>query len=349
MAITADGYTVSDSMDGTYAESYLLSGEGAVNKTLYFKQNGTGYITDGKTITVNIDKTAPLFLAETDGININDNSWKGFLNQITFGHFFKENKDVNIAATDSGSGVAKYYYYIDTTGSTTVKTADELNVLSFTEGASFSITDEHKYVIYAYAVDVAGNKSAYICTDGIVIDKTAPIVTLTAPAGSDLRDVSGAAKVQMNETGMITYVIKNSEQSGITAQDILAATDKKTVSVTDGHTDTTLDAAFSGLTANTTYYMYAVGIDSAQNNGSVVNTSFTTTTTQPVFAGNPTITGTYGQQVKDMTVSQPASTNGVDGSWSVSSTDKPTVGTSATYDVVFTPTDAVHYATVLQW
>ena len=346
VAITADGYTVSDSMDGTYAESYLLSGEGAVNKTLYFKQNGTGYITDGKTITVNIDKTAPLFLAETDGININDNSWKGFLNQITFGHFFKENKDVNIAATDSGSGVAKYYYYIDTTGSTTVKTADELNVLSFTEGASFSITDEHKYVIYAYAVDVAGNKSAYICTDGIVIDKTAPIVTLTAPAGSDLRDVSGAAKVQMNETGMITYVIKNSEQSGITAQDILAATDKKTVSVTDGHTDTTLDAAFSGLTANTTYYMYAVGIDSAQNNGSVVNTSFTTTTTQPVFAGNPTITGTYGQQVKDMTVSQPASTNGVDGSWSVSSTDKPTVGTSATYDVVFTPTDAVHYATV---
>jgi len=346
VAITADGYTVSDSIDGTYAESYLLSGEGAVSKTLYFKQDGTGYITDGKTISVNIDKIAPAFSGETDGIAISNNSWKQFLNNITFGKFFTDTKDGSISATDSGSGVAKYYYYIDTSGSTTVKTADELNALSFTEGNSFSITDENKYVIYAYAVDVAGNKSVYICTDGIVIDKTAPTVTLTAPAGSDLGDVSGVAKAQMNETGTITYVIKNTEQSGITAQDILAATDKKTVSVTDGQANTNLDVAFSGLTANTTYYLYAVGTDSAENNGIVVNTSFTTTTTQPTFSGSPTITGTYGQQVKDMTVSQVASTNGVAGSWSVSSTDQPSVGTSATYDAVFTPDDAGHYATV---
>ena len=345
VAITADGYTVSDSANGTYADSYLLSGEGEVSKTLYFKQNGTGYITDGKTITVNIDKTAPAFSADTDGITISDNNWKGFLNNITFGHFFKENKDVSISATDSGSGVDKYYYYIDT-GSTTVKTAEELNALSFTEGSSFSIADENKYIIYAYVVDLAGNKSAYICTDGIVIDKTAPTVTLTAPTGSDLGDVSGAAKVKMNETGIISYVIKTTEQSGITALNILDSTEKNTVSVTDVQADTNLDVALSGLTANTTYYMYAVGTDSAQNNGSVVSTSFTTTTTQPVFNDNPTITGIYGQQVKDMTVSQVPSTNGVAGSWSVSSTDKPSVGTTATYDVVFTPDDAVQYATV---
>ncbi|RFZ76575.1 hypothetical protein DS742_22710 [Lacrimispora amygdalina] len=343
--ISADGYTVGDSADGTFAESYLLSGEGEVSKTLYFKENGTGYITDGKSVSVSIDKTAPAFSADTDGITISDNNWKGFLNNITFGHFFKENKDVSISATDSGSGVDKYYYYIDT-GSTTVKTAEELNGLSFTEGSSFSITDENKYIIYAYAVDHAGNKSAYICTDGIVIDKTAPTVTLTAPTGSDLGDVSGAAKVKMDETGIISYVIKTTEQSGITAQNILDSTEKNTVSVTDGQADTNLEVALSGLTANTTYYMYAVGTDSAQNNGSVVSTSFTTTTTQPVFAENPTITGTYGQQVKDMAVSQVSSTNGVAGSWSVSSTDIPSVGTAATYDVVFTPNDAVQYATV---
>ncbi|MBB2181870.1 Ig-like domain repeat protein [Lachnospiraceae bacterium MD1] len=345
VTITADGYTVSDSVNGTYADTYLLSGEGEVSKTLYFKQNGTGYITDGKAITVNIDKTAPAFSADTDGITISDNNWKGFLNNITFGHFFKENKNVSISATDSGSGGNKYYYYIDT-GSTTAKTAEELKSISFTEGSSFSITDENKYIIYAYAVDQAGNKSAYICTDGIVIDKTAPTVTLTAPAGSDLGDVSATAKAQMNETGIITYVIETTEQSGMTAQNILDAADKKTVSVIDGQADTNLDVALSGLIANTTYYMYAVGTDSAQNNGSVVSTSFTTTTTKPIFADNPSITGTYGQQVKDMTVSQVASTNGVAGSWSVSSTDIPSVGTSATYDVVFTPDNAAQYATV---
>ena len=346
VTITAEDFTISDSLNGPYTSSYIITGEGSnISKKFYYKKDGTGYITDGRVITVNIDKTAPVFSAGTDGITISDNNWKGFLNQITFGHFFKENKDVSILATDSGSDVDKYYYYIDT-GSTIAKTAEELNSISFTEGSSFSITDEIKYIIYAYALDQAGNKSAYICTDGIVIDKTAPTVTLTAPAGSDLGDVSGAAKVQMNETGIITYVIKTTEQSGMTAQNILDAADKKTVSVIDGKTDTNLDVAFSGLTANNTYYMYAVGTDSAQNNGSVVSTSFTTTKTQPTFTADPTITGTYGQQVKDMTVSQVESTNGVDGNWSVSSTEKPSVGTTATYDVVFTPNDAVQYATV---
>lgn len=346
VAITADGYTVSDSEDGTFVSSYLLSGEGEVSDMLYFKENGTGFITDGKPISVSIDKTAPVFSADTDGITISDNNWKGFLNNITFGHFFKENKDVSILAADSGSGVNKYYYYIDYSGKTAVKTADELNAISFVEGASFSITDENQYIIYAYAVDLAGNKSAYICTDGIVIDKTAPTVTLTAPTGSDLGDVSGAAKVKMDETGIISYIIKTTEQSGITAQNILDSTEKNTVSVTDGQADTNIDVELSGLTANTTYYIYAMGTDSAQNNSSVVSTSFTTTTTQPVFSENPTITGTYGQQVKDMTVSQVASTNGVAGSWSVSSTDKPSVGTTTTYEVVFTPDDAVQHATV---
>lgn len=346
VTITATGYTISDSMDGAYTASHLLSGEGAVGKTLYFKQDGTGYITDGQDVTANIDKTLPAFSGGADGISISDNNWKQFLNQITFGHFFTDTKNVGISATDSGSGVDEYYYYIDTSGSTTAKTTEELDTLSFTESASFSISDENKYVIYAYAVDLAGNRSAYICTDGIVIDRTAPTVTLTAPAGSDLEDVSAIAKVQMNETGTIAYVIKTSEQSGITAQNILDATDKNMISVTDGKTDTNLDVALSSLTANTTYYIYAVGTDSAENNCSVVSASFTTTTTQPVFAGSPTITGIYGQQVKDMMISQVPSTNGIAGSWSVSSTDKPSVGTSATYDVVFTPEDVAHYATV---
>lgn len=343
--ITADGYTVSDSVNGTYADSYLLSGEGEVSKTLYFKQNGTGYITDGKTITVNIDKTAPTFSADTDGITISDNNWKGFLNSITFGHFFKENKDVSISATDSGSGVDKYYYYIDTS-STTVKTADELNALSFTEGSSFSIADENKYIIYAYAVDLAGNKSTYICTDGIVLDKTAPTVTLTAPMGSDLGDVSGKAKVQMNETGTITYVISTIDDSEMSLQDILEDATKKTLSVTASQAGTEFEIPISGLTANTTYFMYLFGTDTAENQSNIRIRSFTTTKTQPMFTANPTIIGTYGQQVKDMMVSQVTSTNGIAGSWSVASTDIPSVGTAATYDVVFTPDDAVHYATV---
>lgn len=344
--ISADGYTVSDSADGTFSSSYLLSREGAVNKTLYFKQNGTGYITEGKDIEVKIDKTTPVFSDEGNGIKIDTNHWKTFLNTITFGKFFNATKDVSISATDSISGISKYYYYVDTTGTTTIKTAEELNSVSFTEGNSFSIEDDNKYVIYAYAVDAAGNKSAYICTDGIVIDKTAPAVTLTAPAGSDLKDVTGKAKVQMNETGTITYVISTVDDIEMSPQNILDDATKKTLSVTASQTGTELDIPISGLTANTTYFMYLFGTDTAGNQSNMRIRSFTTTKTQPVFNENPTITGIYGQQAKNMTISQKASTNGIVGNWSVSNTDIPSVGTTATYDVVFTPDNVEKYATV---
>ncbi|MFR5191635.1 MAG: hypothetical protein ACLTFZ_03380 [Lachnospiraceae bacterium] len=37
-----------------------------------------------------------------------------------------------------------------------------------------NLSKDANYVIYAYAVDKAGNKSEYICTEGIVRDTTIP-------------------------------------------------------------------------------------------------------------------------------------------------------------------------------
>ena len=42
---------------------------------------------------------------------------KSILNKITFGLFFKETQKAEITATDEGSGVNKYYYYVDKSGS----------------------------------------------------------------------------------------------------------------------------------------------------------------------------------------------------------------------------------------
>lgn len=183
VAISAVGYTVSETLDGTFKGSVSIGGEGLdVSRTLYFKQNGTGYITDGKLVTVNIDKTAPSFDAEDDGITIDSNRWNTLLNNLTFGIFFKDTKTVTIHATDTAmdsavpSGVARYYYYMDTTGSEMVLTSEELQEKTFTEDTdgNFNIADDNKYVIYAYVVDTAGNRSGYICSDGAVLDMTAP-------------------------------------------------------------------------------------------------------------------------------------------------------------------------------
>lgn len=351
VVVTASGFTVCDSLNGTYTPSYTIKGEGSIRKTLYFKQDTTSYTTDGKVIIVSIDKTAPVFSSENDGITVKANRWKSLLNTISFGIFFNDaTVDVKLSATESGSGIAKYYYYLDNSGSTTAKTAEDLNGLTFNEDAdgNFSIADEKQYVIYAYAVDNAGNKSAYICSDGIVLDKTAPTVELTALAAIDINDVSATAKAQMNETGTITYVYRPHSTYPFTVDEILNATNKGTLNVTAGNAGSNLELFLTDLYPNTIYYLYAVGTDNAGNNGSVVMTSFTTTKTKPTFKSYPTIMGTYGQQVRDMVVSQPTSTNGVGGTWSVldSATATPSVDTAETFAVTFTPISPEAFATL---
>ena len=122
VVITAAGYTVSETVGGTYKDSYTVTGDGEYSsKTLYFKQNDTGYITEGIAISaVSIDATAPSFADDGYGIKVSSNFWKKLLNTITFDLFFKENQDVSIKAEDVLSGIDSYYYYVDKSGSTEV-------------------------------------------------------------------------------------------------------------------------------------------------------------------------------------------------------------------------------------
>lgn len=170
-----------------------------------------------KKVTVKIDKTAPSFEGDKYGIQIKENLWKRMLNTISFGRLYKdETIEVVIQAQDPLSGVSKYYYYEDRSGSTQVKTAGELDALSFSmvsaqEGKTVlsSMGSDGNYVYYAYAVDQVGNRSAYICSDGVVIDRTKPELTLTAPASQEgtLFDTSAVATVSVNEAGSFYYVL----------------------------------------------------------------------------------------------------------------------------------------------
>ena len=48
----------------------------------------------------------------TAEITLGTNKWNTFLNNITFGLFFKETQDVRITANDKGVGVDAIYYYL---------------------------------------------------------------------------------------------------------------------------------------------------------------------------------------------------------------------------------------------
>ena len=341
--ITADGYTISDTLDGTYSANYLVEAEG-VNSglKLYFK-NAAGYITNAKDIeTINIDKTAPAFTGANDGIKVSTNIWKEFLNTITFDIFHIATQDVTIAATDNGSGVAKYYYYVDNSGATATKTAEELENVTFTELNGLSLAADGKYVIYAYAVDNAGNKSGYICTNGIVIDKTAPVITdIVEPTveNGNLKDTMVNIVFTSSEAGKKYVLAKEYGETAPTKEQMQL-----------GH-PYTLSEGINRFThgsyePNTTYTLYWMGVDEAGNTSDIVSVTFTTQKTLPTITANPIITGTYGQAVKDMTLMNGIAS--VEGTWSISAeaTDIPEVGTTNKYVVIFTPADQDTYGSV---
>ncbi|MDO4487213.1 MAG: MBG domain-containing protein, partial [Bacillota bacterium] len=348
----------SGSPTGAFADSYTVSAEGETNVTIWFKQTRTGYIGSDST-TVKIDKTAPTW-TENGGITIKNNRWKEFLNTISFGLFFKETLEVKASAADSLSGVAAYYYYVDTTGSTTVLSSDALANNTFTEVEGSgkqtltSLSSEGSYVVYAYAVDKAGNKSDYVCTNGVVLDRTAPIISgITTPSKAELTLTDTSAKISFtgSEAGTCFYMISETELDDITdfatssenSQGMTIWTEKPGVSSVEMTTEAK-QITLSSLSPNTTYTLYLAAVDQAGNSTTIVySQSFTTCKTMPVVMKQPTISGTYGQTVSAMTLTDGTAKVGneeITGTWVVTDSNKtavPGVGTTATYQVTFTP------------
>ena len=215
---------------------YTFKEEGTHTVTLYGKDPWNQSIVPVE-ITINIDTTAPTW-ADADGkedgygIQIKDNWWRTLLNKFSFGHLYNDTTlDIKIHANDAKegvnkvSGVSKYYYYIDQitdTASATGKTKAELDTLAadgkFTQvDAGNWLSDsatihgalggDGSYVVYAYAVDGAGNQSDYICTDGIVVDAQAPVVKIADPKKEDgtLKDTEAILKVNLSEDATLMW------------------------------------------------------------------------------------------------------------------------------------------------
>jgi hypothetical protein len=363
------GYTISETIDGTYAASFTYDKDTEASGddvTYYLKQDTTGYILAAQTVNVKIDKIAPTF-GEGKGIKIVDASadtdtwWNQLLAEIGFNSCYKEEKEVEITPEDNGSGIDKIYYYIDNAATETAKTSTDLDALGsgawqeYNSSSKPKISSESNNVIYAYAVDNAGNKSDYICSDGVVIDKTAP--TITSAKTSERTNKSAKLTVEMSEAGTVTYIVTASPAptDSPTVQTILDTVDtsKFTANVEESGgkyvatADITKLDESTELQEDTTYYVYVVGTDKAGNNVSAAKSvdSFTT-----LKVTKPTITTTYGTSVGDMPIAADGkvqdkatgSYTDVKGTWSVTdshTTDIPSVGTDSEYELTFTPED----------
>lgn len=183
---------------------YTFTQEGKNTVTLYGKDTAKGCLSEPVEVTICIDKSAPTWadkdgVADGYGIQIKENWFRSLLNTISFGYLYNDaTLDIKIQANDKKadvaevSGISRYCYYVEKVSDTalaSVKTKDELDalaaggkfreaaagtgtILTSSDGATISgsLSSEENYVVYAYAVDGAGNQSDYICTDGIVVD-----------------------------------------------------------------------------------------------------------------------------------------------------------------------------------
>ena len=220
---------------------YTFTQEGKNTVTLYGKDTAKGCLSEPVEVTICIDKSAPTWadmdgVADGYGIQIKENWFRSLLNTISFGYLYNDaTLDIKIQANDKKadvaevSGISKYYYYVEKVSDTalaSVKTKDELDALAaggkFSEVAagtgtilpssdgatiSGSLSSEGNYVVYAYAVDGAGNQSDYICTDGIVVDAQAPVVKIADPKKEDgtLKDTEAILKVNLSEDATLMW------------------------------------------------------------------------------------------------------------------------------------------------
>ncbi len=100
------------------------------------------------------------------------NAWQRFLNLISFGLFFREEKTVTVTAGDASGEDVEVEYFI----------GDKMYFVGSWDGNTFApytgpigIDADGKYAVYVKITNASG-KVTYLSSDGFVIDTTAPVI-----------------------------------------------------------------------------------------------------------------------------------------------------------------------------
>ena len=179
----------------------------------------------------------------TGEIIIGTNKWHEFLNELTFGLFFKDTQTVTINAFDNSGTVFVSYLVTD-------RDLSEAELQSLVFGgyeAPFCIDLNGEYIVYAMLVDESLNIT-YLRSDRITLDNVQPVIggiengktyceaqTVTIDEKYiDTVTVNGT-KVTLDENGGFTLSPADGEQK-IVVTDKAGNTAEMTVTVNGGHT-----------------------------------------------------------------------------------------------------------------
>ncbi len=253
---TAGGSSIANKTNVNWTDKVLEGVESPVRDTYEFigwTYNGKPFTADATYADLAVDDSIRSITltakwrdieSPTGEISIGTNKWKTLLNNITFGLFFKDTQTVTITAADNSGEKVKVEYLLSGREMTILELADAI----FTEyNGSFSINPDHKYIIYVSLVDTAGN-GRYICSDGIVLDGTSPVIT----GLENGKTYCAAQTVTVDEQYVDTVTVNGTAVTldennrfvlapAVGAQEIVVTdkagnTAEMTVTVNDGHT-----------------------------------------------------------------------------------------------------------------
>ena len=179
----------------------------------------------------------------TGEIKISENSWKAFLNNITFGLFFKDTQEVTINASDNSGTV--FVSYLVTNRDLSETELGSLVYRAYDE--PFLIEPNGEYIVYAMLVDESMNIT-YLRSDRITLDNIRPVIggiengktyckaqTVTIDEKDiDTVTVNGT-EVTLDENNSFTLAPADGEQK-IIVTDKAGNTAEMTVTIHGGHT-----------------------------------------------------------------------------------------------------------------
>lgn len=324
------------STDGIhYADTYTVSAEGTNRVRLYFK-NAAGYITAAQSVEVQLDKTAP-----TGRIILESKWWENALTFLSFNHYKADNKQLTIWAADVTSGVDTIEYLI-VEGDTqyrdkddlenAVKSEDSLNWQTYDGANKPTVPADVNCGVYAKITDHAG-LITYIGTDGLLIDDTAPTITNPAASTADTDMTAHSVKFSftLSEPATCYYLAVPAAQSAPTQAELLASAQKQTVGAEELNN---VSARITGLSEATTYQIYILAVDNAENisetggMGNVSTISSTGEFTTKAQVKTPSITPNGGEYTSDkLQVTMTCATEGATIYYTTDGT-QPTTGSS---------------------
>ena len=179
----------------------------------------------------------------TGEIIIGTNKWQDFVNNLTFGLFFKDTQEVTINASDN-SGIV-FVSYLVTDQDLSEAELGSLVYRAYDE--PFCIEPNGEYIVYVMLVDESLNIT-YLRSDRITLDNVQPVIggiengktycaaqTVTVDEKYvNIVTVNGT-EVTLDENGSFVLSPADGEQK-IVAADKAGNTAEMTVTVNDGHT-----------------------------------------------------------------------------------------------------------------